>query len=130
MLDGYGVDTRMTEIKIVSKEAGDYMGKYETNNPDTVWLNVMSIWNWSAETSPPRVTMDEMIDRFAGKLNEIFLRELVCITKTRDKIRLRGGACRPYCRHEKLVDMMVSPDEWDEIRVFHRGKKIRYLEVK
>jgi hypothetical protein len=118
----------MTDIKIVSKEVGNYMGAHTTENPDEIWLNIMSIWDWTVKSSQPRATQDEIIDRFAKKLNAIFLQELVCIFKAQDKIRIKGGACNPYCRHEKLVDMMVTPDEWKEIRKFHKQKKIRVLE--
>ena len=121
---------RITDIKIVSKEAGNYMGAHTTENPDEIWLNIMSIWDWTARSSPPRATQDDIIERFAKKLNAIFLQELVCIVKASDKIRIKGGACNPYCRHEKLVDMMVTPDEWKEIREFHKQKKIRVLEEK
>jgi hypothetical protein len=117
----------MTDIKIVNKNVG-YMAKWHTENPDLIYLNVYSIWHWSANNSPPRATQDEMEDRFAMKLGSVFLQELVCIFKTADKIRLKGGSCNPICRHEKLVDLMSHPDDWEDVREHHRKKKIRVLE--
>jgi hypothetical protein len=106
------------------------MGQWHTENPDLIWLNVYSIWNWSFKNSPPRETTEDIEDRFILKLNSVYIQELVCIFKTIDKVRLKGGSCSPICRHEKLVDMMCHPDDWEQVREHHRQKKIRVLEEK
>jgi hypothetical protein len=119
----------MTDVKIVNKNVG-YMAKWHTEDPDTIYLNVYSVWDWASKNSPPRETQPDIEDRFITKLDSVFIQELVCIFKTADKIRLKGGSCSPICRHEKLVDLMCHPDDWHDVREHHRKKKIRVLEEK
>ncbi len=116
------------DCRIVSRDAEYLACWHPKDRPPIITLNIQNLWDWAVESSPPRATQDDMEDRFVRKLDGVFLQELVCIFKTADRIRIRGGACNPYCRHEKIVDCLLAPDEWGVIREFHRKKKIKYLE--
>lgn len=118
----------MTEIEVTIRKNGEYMGAHYANNPDEIFLNVGKIWEWAAENSPKTASSDDIEEWFTKKLYAIFIQELACIFKGKDKLKIKGGACVPYCHHEALVDLMVTPDEWQEIRAFHRQKRSQYNE--
>ena len=118
----------MTDIILTTAKNHRYLGAYHPNEPEKIYLNISEIWQWAAEHSPKRATQDDIEEWFTKKLNGIHLQELVCTVKHADKLRIKGGCCNPFCRHEHLVDMMISPDEWNDIRSFHQKKRVEYAQ--
>jgi hypothetical protein len=114
----------MVESKIVVKPKCDYLGLWYYNDPNTVILNVGTIWEWAAKHTPARATDEDRVEVFTRKINDVFLQELICTIKTKDKLRVKNGnCCKPNCRIERIVDFMSNPDDWGKVKRLHARQR-------
>jgi len=61
-------------------------------------------------------TEDVNINLFISLLIETEVVERVCIERAYQKLKIKGGRCKPYCKVEKPAMLMCHPDEWEDVK--------------
>jgi hypothetical protein len=105
-----------------SKTAGRWNINKDTG---TITFNLPIIYDHARKTidnyrgygCPDGSPCEELIIKcFIEELIETGLKERVCIERAYQKLKIKGGRCKPFCKVEKPALLMCYPDEWDKVK--------------
>jgi len=86
----------------------------------TITLYLIPLWDEARDHSDFfEIDNPELVfNRFIEGLNWSYLMERICIERAHERIRIKGGRCKPCCIRF-ITEFMAEPELWD----FIRGKR-------
>lgn len=111
----------------VSLHESKTAGRWNINkDKGTITFNLPILYDYSKrivekyrkETETDSFTNDMTINFFITQLIETEVVERVCIERAHEKLKIKGGRCKPFCKVEKPAMLMCYPDDWDEVKTF------------
>lgn len=104
----------MNEIDLhISTHPSEFLGyQAKSGTRGTITLFASSLWKEGRGE----------FDRFVAELEYVYLLERICIERAFQRIRMKDR-CEPFCKLQKVADLMRYPDEWPDIREFWSGRR-------
>ncbi len=104
----------MNEIDLrISTHPSEFLGyQAKSGIRGTITLFVSTLWK-EAEGE---------FDRFVAELDYVYLLERICIERAFQRIRM-NNRCEPYCKLQKIADLMLYPCAWAEVQEYWNGRR-------
>ena len=75
---------------------------------------------------PDGEACEELIIKcFIEQFIETEVVERVCIERAHQKLKIKGGRCKPFCKVESVAMHMCYPDEWDAVKKWLSDEKAK-----
>jgi hypothetical protein len=118
----------------VSLHESKHGGRWNINKDNgTITFNLPLLYDYSkrvveqyrTKNETDAFTNDMTINFFITQLIETEVVERVCIERAHQKIKIKGGRCKPFCKVESVAMHMCYPDEWDAVKKWISDEKAK-----